>query len=82
VYSELFLLHLSREPVHLFLGVAEDDGLRDRQRVVEIAKRIELPLLPLHTHEELLDSVKRKFITFHLEWFVGRFVFDKVLLER
>jgi len=41
---------------HLLLCVAEDDSLRDGERVVEVAERVELPLLALHSHEKLLDA--------------------------
>ena len=43
---------------HLALGVAEDDGLRDGQRVVQVAQRVKLPLLALHRHKELLDALQ------------------------
>ena len=61
-HREVRLAHLLRQPVHLPLRVAEDDGLRDRQRVVEVAERVKLPLLPLHGHEELLDALQRQFV--------------------
>ena len=38
---------------HLPLGVAEYDGLCNRQGVVQVAQGVELPLLLLHRHEEL-----------------------------
>ena len=47
------------------LGVAEDDRLCDGERVVQVAERVELPLLPLHGHEELLDALKRQLVTLH-----------------
>uniref|UniRef100_A0A8W7PPN0 Uncharacterized protein n=1 Tax=Anopheles coluzzii TaxID=1518534 RepID=A0A8W7PPN0_ANOCL len=56
------LAHLLRQPVDLAPGVAEDDRLRDGQRVVQVAQRVELPLLPLDCHEELLDAFQRQFI--------------------
>ena len=43
---------------HLALGVAEDDGLRDGERVVQVAQRVKLPLLALHRHKELLDALR------------------------
>ena len=63
--GEVGLPHLLRQPVHLALGVAEDDCLRDGQGVVEVAQRVELPLLPLHRHEELFDSLERQLVTLH-----------------
>lgn len=59
---EVGLSHFLRQPFHFALGVAEDYGLGDRQRVVEIAQRIELPFLTLHRHEKLLDAFKCQFI--------------------
>ena len=64
-HSEVRLSHLLSEPVHLALGVAEDDGLGDGQSVVEIAQRVELPLLSLHSHEELLDAFQGQLVTLH-----------------
>ena len=45
-----------RQPVHLLLRVAEDHRLGDGERVVEVAERVELPLLALHGHEEPLNE--------------------------
>ena len=62
-HSEVRLPHLLREPVHLTLGVAEDDGLGDGESVVQVAERVELPLLPLHGYEELLDALQCQLVT-------------------
>ena len=51
------------ESTNLALGVTEDNSLCDGQRIVEIAKSIKLPLLLLNGNEELLDTLKGKFIT-------------------
>lgn len=48
---------------HLSLGVAKDDGLRDGQRVVQVAQGVELPLLSLYGDEELLDPLQSQLIT-------------------
>lgn len=48
---------------YLSLGVTEDDSLGDGERVVEITQSVELPFLPLHSHEKLLDSFKGQLIT-------------------
>lgn len=45
------------------LGVAEDDGLRDGQSVVQITQSVKLPLLPLHCHKELLYPLQSELIT-------------------
>mmetsp|Transcript_57834 Transcript_57834/g.136049 ORF Transcript_57834/g.136049 Transcript_57834/m.136049 type:complete len:268 (-) Transcript_57834:285-1088(-) len=62
---EVRLAHLVREPVDLPLRVAEDHSLRDRERVVEVAQRVELPLLALHRHEKLLDPLQRELVALH-----------------
>ena len=62
-HSEVRLPHLLREPVHLTLGVAEDDGLGDGESVVQVTERVELPLLPLHGYEELLDALQCQLVT-------------------
>lgn len=48
---------------YLPLGVAEDDGLGDGQGVVEVTEGVELPLLSLHSNEELLDALQSQLIT-------------------
>lgn len=53
----------SRTAAHLPFGVAEDDGLRDGQCVVEIAQRVKLPLFSFHRHKELLDAFQSQLIT-------------------
>lgn len=44
-HGEVTGVHLFRQPVHLPAGVYEDDGLRDCESLVEIAQRVQLPLL-------------------------------------
>lgn len=61
-HSEVPLVHLLGQPVHLPPGVAEDDGLCDGERLVEIAQCIELPLLALHGDEELLDTLEGELV--------------------
>jgi len=46
-------------------GVTEDDGLCDRQCIVQVAESVELPFLFLHRDEELLDSLERQLVTFN-----------------
>ena len=48
---------------NLSLGVAEDDSLSDRKRIVKVAKGIELPLFTLNSNEKLLDPFQRQLIT-------------------
>lgn len=60
---EVRLAHLFGEPVDLSLRRAEDDGLGDGERVVQIAQRVELPLLALDGDEKLLDTFECQLIT-------------------
>ena len=50
------------EPVDLSAGVAEDDGLSDCDGLVEVGKRIELPVLLLDGNVELLDTFEGKLV--------------------
>ena len=59
---EVGLTHLLRQPINLALRVAEDDGLRDGQRVVKVAQSVKFPFLTLNGHEELLDSFQSQLI--------------------
>ena len=59
---EVARVHLLREPLDLPARVDEDHRLRDRQRLVQVAQRVELPLLPLDHHVELLDAVERELV--------------------
>mmetsp|Transcript_1012 Transcript_1012/g.2689 ORF Transcript_1012/g.2689 Transcript_1012/m.2689 type:complete len:399 (+) Transcript_1012:376-1572(+) len=63
--GEVGLSHLLGEPVDLFLGVAEDDGLCDGERVVQVAQRVELPLFALDCHEKLLDALECELVALH-----------------
>lgn len=58
--------------------VAENDGLCDSQRVVQVAQRVELPLLTLDCHEELLDAFQRQLITATL--YIPRRIMHNILL--
>ena len=61
-HSEFTRVHLLRQPVDLSAGVAEDDGLRDGDGLVQVAERVELPLLALDGDVELLNTLKRKLV--------------------
>mmetsp|Transcript_22933 Transcript_22933/g.38244 ORF Transcript_22933/g.38244 Transcript_22933/m.38244 type:complete len:260 (-) Transcript_22933:257-1036(-) len=63
--GEVFLLHLLSQPVHLASGVAVDDGLCDGQRGVQVAQRLELPLLPVNGDEKLLDTLEGQLVLLH-----------------
>lgn len=56
--SEVTGSELVGKPVDLSAGVAEDDGLGDGDSLVEIRKRVELPLLLLNSNVELLDTLE------------------------
>ena len=55
-------MHLLRQPVHLPAGVAEDDGLRNRDGLVQIAQSIQLPLLLFDCDVELLDTFQGQLV--------------------
>ena len=55
-------MHLLRQPVDLPPRVAEDDGLRDRDGLVKIAKRVEFPIFLLDSYEELLDTLQGELV--------------------
>jgi hypothetical protein len=61
--GEVGLLHGIGEPIDLSSSVAEDDGLSDGESIVQVAKRIELPLLLLDSDKELFDAFESKLIT-------------------
>lgn len=55
-------MHLLRQPIHLPASVTENDGLGDRDRLVEIAQSIQLPFLLLDGNVELLDTFQGQFV--------------------
>lgn len=55
-------MHLLSEPVDLPPCVAENDGLGDGDGLVEIAERVELPLLLLDGDVELLDTLEGQLV--------------------
>lgn len=59
-YGKIFAAKLLGQPINLLATVAEDNGLSDIQRLVEIRKYVELPLLFLAINVELTDSCNRK----------------------
>ncbi len=61
--GEVGLAHLLGQPVDLSARVAEDDGLGDGERVVQVAQSVEFPLLALHCDEKLLDTVQGQLVT-------------------
>mmetsp|Transcript_16527 Transcript_16527/g.42337 ORF Transcript_16527/g.42337 Transcript_16527/m.42337 type:complete len:454 (+) Transcript_16527:479-1840(+) len=61
--GEVARMHLLRQPLHLPAGVDEDHRLGDGQRLVQVAQRVELPLLTIDHDVELLDAVQRELVT-------------------
>ena len=55
--------HLFRQPVDLALSVAEDDSLRDGQRIVQIAQCVKFPFFTFNGNEKLFDAFQSQFIT-------------------
>lgn len=64
-HSEVTGGKLVGKPVDLSAGVAEDDGLGNGDRLVQVRKGVELPLFLLDRDVELLDTLKSKFILLH-----------------
>mmetsp|Transcript_34381 Transcript_34381/g.83155 ORF Transcript_34381/g.83155 Transcript_34381/m.83155 type:complete len:247 (-) Transcript_34381:701-1441(-) len=62
---EVRFLHLPGQPVDLLPRVAEDDRLGHRQRVVQVAERVKLPLLLLHGDVELSYPLERQVVALH-----------------
>ena len=55
-------MHLLRQPIHLPASVAEDDGLCDRDRLVQITQGVQLPFLLFHRDIELFDALQRQLV--------------------
>jgi len=55
-------MHLLRQPIHLSASVAEDDGLGDGDRFVEIAESIQLPFFLFDSDVELLDTFQGQLV--------------------
>jgi len=55
-------VHLLRQPIHLPASVAEDDGLCDRDRLVQIAQGVQFPFLLFDRDVELLDTFQGQFV--------------------
>ena len=59
-HGEVVLSHLLSQPLHLPLGVAEDDSLCDDQCVVQVAQGVELPVLKRRAVCERKETKKKK----------------------
>eukprot|EP00955_Chlamydomonas_euryale_P058067 356968-Chlamydomonas_euryale.AAC.11 len=62
-YGVVALSHLVGQPVNLASCVGKDDRLRDGQRLVQVAQRVQLPILLVDVDVELLDTLEGKLIT-------------------
>ena len=60
--SEVGLLHLLSQNIDLATGVAENNGLRDAQGVVQVTKDIEFEFLLFNINVELLDTFQGEFV--------------------
>ena len=54
--------HLLSEPINLSLCVAKDDGLRDRDCLVQVAESLELPVFFFDADKELLDTFEGELV--------------------
>jgi len=55
-------VHLLRQPVHLPASIAEDHGLCDGYRLVQITQGVQLPFLLFDRDVELLDTFQGQFV--------------------
>lgn len=71
--------HLFGKPFNLFFAVAEDDSLRNRETVVQIAQSIEFVLLLFDRYEILFDSLECQFISLDqdLNWVLHELITDR-----
>jgi hypothetical protein len=53
------------KPIDFLASVGKDDGLCDVERIVEVAQRIELPLLSLAVNIKLSNTFERDFVLLH-----------------
>lgn len=62
-HSKVGLAHLVGQPVYLAPRVTEDDCLRNRKGVVEIAKGVKFPVFFLYSNEILLQAFEGQLVT-------------------
>jgi len=62
---EIPRMHFLCQPLDLASRVDKDHRLRDRERLIQVAQRVKLPLLTLHHHVELLDAVQGQLVALH-----------------
>ena len=60
--GEVALGQLLSEPVNLATGVAENDGLGNGDRLVQIGESVQLPLLLLDSNVKLLNTLQGKLV--------------------
>ena len=61
---EISLSHFPGQPLHLFPLVTEDDGLGDREGVIEVTQGLKFVLVSFDSHEELFDAFQSQLIAF------------------
>jgi hypothetical protein len=62
-YSEVSFTHLPSQPFYLVSLVAKDNCLGHSQCIIKVAKGFKFVILFFDCYEELLDTVKRQFIS-------------------
>lgn len=60
--GEVSLPHLFRQPLNFLLLVAENDGLRDGQLIVEVKQRLAFVVFLFDRDEELFDAVEGQLV--------------------
>ena len=75
-HREVGLSHLACKPFNFGSLVAENYRLSDRQSVVQVTESFKLVLIAFDCDEELADTFKCKFVSFHkdLDWFGHKLV--------
>ena len=63
--GKVLRVHFLGQPIHLPASVAENDGLGDGEGLVQIAQRIQFPVLFLHVDVELFDALEGEFLFLH-----------------
>lgn len=55
-HCEVSVVHVLSQPVDLATSIAENNCLSNGESVVQVTQCVQLPVLALHVHEELLDT--------------------------
>lgn len=62
-HREVRVNHFLGQPLDLLLGITEDDGLGNRQTIIQVAQCIELPFFLLDGNKVLFDSLQCQLVS-------------------